>query len=98
LRRGEEGRLGNGARAVPVPLAELRVAGRRSLGFPAQDPDETGEALSRAFAAAEQAADGALGESVDAFLRRVAPGAPLGVVEQANTPPDVSPVISRMKL
>src|SRR3954468_15274090 len=80
-----------------VPLAELRAAGRRSLGFPAQDPDETGEALSRAFAAAEQAAEGALGESVDSLLARVAPGAPLGVVEQKHTPPDVSPVISRIK-
>ncbi|MFL5416964.1 MAG: YhjD/YihY/BrkB family envelope integrity protein [Myxococcales bacterium] len=80
-----------------VLLAELRAAGRRSLGFPAQDPDETGEALSRAFAAAEQAAEGALGESVDSLLRRVAPGGPLGVVEQKHTPPDVSPVISRIK-
>jgi predicted ArsR family transcriptional regulator len=80
-----------------IPLAQLRTAGRKSLRFPAQDPDETGEALSRAFAAAEQAAEGALGESVDAFLRRVAPGAPLGVVEQTRTPPDVSPVISRIK-
>jgi len=39
-----------------VTIAELRGAGRRSLGFPQQDPDATGEALSRVFATAEQAA------------------------------------------
>jgi hypothetical protein len=75
----------------------LRAAGRRSLGFPQQDPDVTGEALSRVFGTAEEAAEGVLGESVEAFLRRVAQPAPLGVVEQKTTPPDVSSVISRIK-
>jgi membrane protein len=80
-----------------VRIAELRGAGRRSLGFPQQDPDAAGEALSRVFATAEEAAEGALGESVEAFLRRVGQPAPLGVVEQKSTPPDVSAVISRIK-
>ena len=80
-----------------VTIAELRAAGRRSLGFPQQDPDATGEALSRVFATAEQAAEGALDESVEAFLRRVGQPAPLAVREQKDTPPAVSPVISRIK-
>jgi hypothetical protein len=80
-----------------VSIAELRAAGRRSLGFPQQDPDAAGEALSRVFATAEQAAEGALDESVEGFLRRVGQPAPLGVVEQKDTPTGVSPVVSRIK-
>jgi membrane protein len=83
--------------ASRVRISELRAAGRKSLGFPQQDPDVTGEALSRVFATAEEAAEGALGESVEAFVRRVGQPATLGVLEQKGTPPDVSPVISRIK-
>ena len=46
--------------ASRVSIAELRGAGRRSLGFPQQDPDATAEALSRVLATAEQAAEAAL--------------------------------------
>jgi DNA-binding IscR family transcriptional regulator len=83
--------------ASRVPLAELRAAGRKSLGFPAQDPDPLGEALSRVFATAEEAAEGALAESVEAFLRRASQPSTLGVVEQKDLPGGGSPVISRIK-
>jgi membrane protein len=80
-----------------IPLSEVRAAGRKSLGFPQQDPDETAEALSRAFAVAEGAAAGALAESVESFLRRGGQTTALGLLEQKAVPDELPSVISRVK-
>jgi membrane protein len=80
-----------------IPLSEVRAAGRKSLGFPQHDPDTTGEALSRAFAVAEGAAEGALAESVESFLRRAGQPTALGLLEQKSASGEISSVISRVK-
>jgi len=53
-----------------VTLAQLRRAGRRSLPFPMQEPDSLGHALARSFAGAEGAAESALAETLESFLKR----------------------------
>jgi membrane protein len=64
-----------------MTLAQVRGAGRSSLAFPPQDPDLITEAISAAWAQAEGAAEGALGESLHSFLER------LQEPEMARTPP-----------
>ncbi len=54
-----------------MTLAQVRGAGRASLAFPAQASDQIAEAISLAWAQAEGAAEGALAETVHAFLRRL---------------------------
>ena len=55
-----------------ITLAQVRAAARSSLRFPAQEPDQTTEAISAAWAQAEGAAEGALGENLQAFVDRLA--------------------------
>jgi membrane protein len=56
--------------AAHITLAQLRHAGRRSLPFPVQHPDPVGHALGRSLAQAEAAAESALGETLESFLKR----------------------------
>jgi membrane protein len=53
-----------------VTLAQMRLAGRASLPYPPRDTDYIGQALARAFAEAEGAAESALTETLESFLRR----------------------------
>jgi len=59
--------------AARITLAQIRGAARISLGFPAQQPDAVTEAVLQSFSKAEEAAEGALGESLETFLSRVQP-------------------------
>ena len=62
--------------ASRITLAEIRAAARTSLGFPAQEPDAVTDAITQSFSRAEEAAEGALGESLETFLTRVQPAVP----------------------
>jgi len=55
-----------------VTLAQMRLAGRASLPYPPRDEDLIGQELARAFAQAEGAAESALAETLESFMRRVA--------------------------
>jgi membrane protein len=67
-----------------ITLAEVRAAARSSLGFPRHEADETGQAITQAWARAEGAAAQALEESVADFLARVRQ--PTGLPVYAPTP------------
>jgi len=67
-----------------ITMAEVRAAARSSLGFPRHEADETGQAITQAWARAEGAAAQALEESVAAFLARVRQ--PTGLSGYAPTP------------
>ena len=54
-----------------MTLAQVRGAGRASLAFPAQEPDQVTDAISAAWAQAEGAAEGVLGETVQSFVERL---------------------------
>lgn len=75
-----------------VTLAEMRLAGRASLPYPPRDSDAIGIALARAFAEAEGAAQSALAETLESFLRRTAQpieervSEPLQVVQGVEKP------------
>jgi membrane protein len=75
-----------------VTLAELRLAGRASLPYPPRDSDAIGIELARAFAEAEGAAQSALAETLESFLRRTAQSSeervsePLQVVQGVEKP------------
>jgi membrane protein len=75
-----------------ITLAEMRLAGRASLPYPPRDADFIGQELARVFAQAEGAAESALTETLDSFLRRVSPkardslAAPLEVVQGVEKP------------
>jgi membrane protein len=80
-----------------ITLAEARVAARGTLHFPAQRPDEVTTAAQSYLARAEGAAEAALSESLESFLRRfearpVESGSPapdpglLGVGQSARKP------------
>jgi DNA-binding IscR family transcriptional regulator len=78
-----------------ITLAQVRTAARATLRYPAQEPDELSLAVAHAFAQAEGAADSALGESLESFLRRAKPaqektpepaGRQIGVAERAHKP------------
>ncbi|HEY2030006.1 MAG TPA: YihY/virulence factor BrkB family protein [Myxococcales bacterium] len=75
-----------------VTLAEMRLAGRASLPYPPRDQDTLGIALARAFAQAEGAAQSALAETLESFLRRNAQPSeervsePLQVVQGVEKP------------
>jgi membrane protein len=68
-----------------ITLAQVRAAARSTLRYPAQHSDRIVDVVSRAFARAEGAAEGTLGESLDSLLRRIeeAPGP----VQEAIPPP-----------
>ena len=68
-----------------MTLAQVRGAGRASLAFPAQDPDQVTEAIAAAWAQAEGAAEGTLGETVQSFVERLQGPA------EPRTPPTPSP-------
>ena len=53
-----------------ITLAEIRAAARLSLPFPAQESDEVAKAIQASFGRAEGAAQAALGETLESFLRR----------------------------
>jgi DNA-binding IscR family transcriptional regulator len=53
-----------------ITLAEIRSAARQSLPFPAQESDEVAKAIQASFGRAEGAAEAALGETLESFLRR----------------------------
>ncbi len=57
-----------------ITLAQLRAAARATLRYPAQEADPLSLRLAQAFARAEGAAESALGESLESFLRRTDPG------------------------
>ena len=63
-----------GRAAARITLAQVRAAARSSLRYPALEPDRIAEAITRAFAHAEGAAESSLGESLDSFLRRLEDG------------------------
>ena len=67
-----------------ITMAEVRAAARSSLGFPRHEADETGQAITQAWARAEGAAAQALEESVAEFLARVRQ--PTGLPGYAPTP------------
>jgi membrane protein len=79
-----------------ITLAQVRAAARATLRYPAQEePDELSLAVAHAFAQGEAAADSALGESLESFLRRADPaaqttpepkGLQIGVAERAHKP------------
>jgi hypothetical protein len=78
-----------------ITLAQVRAAARATLRYPAREPDELSLAASQAFAQAEIAADSALGESLESFLRRAEPvqektperqGLQIGVAQRAHKP------------
>ena len=77
-----------------ITLAQIRAAARASLPFPALEPDDVTEAIRRALDRADAAAQSALDESLEAFLRRFeaapvisAPEArPLGVGQGVQKP------------
>jgi membrane protein len=67
-----------------ISLAEVRAAARSSLGFPRHEADETGQAITQAWARAEGAAAQALEVSVADFLAGV--HQPTGLGEYPATP------------
>jgi len=77
-----------------ITLAQIRAAARVSLPFPAQERDTVTEAVVESLSRAEGAAEAALDESLESFLRRfeAAPLAaaeeprPLGVGQSARKP------------
>jgi membrane protein len=71
-----------------ITLAQVRAAARASLRFPAQQADDVTEAIRRSLDQAETAAQAALDESLEDFLRRC-DRAPVG---QAATTPDPLPL------
>ena len=54
-----------------ITMAEVRAAARSSLGFPRHEADETGQAITQAWARAEGAAAQVLEESLADFLARL---------------------------
>jgi membrane protein len=70
--------------ASRITLAEVRAAARSSLGFPRYEADETGQAITQAWARAEGAAAQALEISVAEFLAGV--HQPTGLREYEATP------------
>lgn len=78
--------------ASRITLAQVRAAARASVLYPAQVTDSEAEEISRALARAEAAAEAALGESVESFLRRVGPAVAMTAVTSephARRAPDV---------
>jgi membrane protein len=78
-----------------ITLAQVRAAARSTLRYPAQDADPLAQAILHTFAQAEGAAESALSESLDSFLKRVEPVAVvqpvtpeplLGVGQSAHKP------------
>jgi membrane protein len=62
-----------GRDASRITLAQVRSAARATLRYPAQESDPLGQAVTRAFAQAETAAESALSESLESFLARLEP-------------------------
>ena len=76
-----------------ITLAQVRAAARSTLRYPQQEADHVSEAVARAFAQAEGAAESALGESLDSFLRRIeATPAPIQPVQQPTPESVVRPL------
>jgi len=71
-----------------ITLAEVRVAARATLPFPAQQPDDITAAVQSCLVRAEGAAQAALAESLESFLRRFE-AVP---VESAGPAPDPRPL------
>jgi membrane protein len=78
-----------------ITLAQVRAAARDTLRYPSQEADEISLDVAHAFARGEAAADSALGESLESFLRRAEPaaqttpepkGLQIGVAERAHKP------------
>jgi len=76
-----------------ITLAEIRAAARASLPFPAQESDAVAKAIQASYGRAEGAAEAALGETLESFLRRfeAAPvvtsePTPIGVGRSAHKP------------
>ena len=67
-----------------ITLAQVRAAARASLPFPAQERDTVTEAVLGAFGRAEGAAEAALDESLESFLRRFE-ASPLSEASEART-------------
>ena len=73
-----------------ITLAQVRAAARSTLRYPQQDADHLSEAIARAFAQAEGAAESTLGESLESFLARIdATPAPVQPVQQPT--PEAAP-------
>ncbi len=70
-----------------ITLAQVRAAARASLRYPAQEADQTAEAIARSFALAEGAAEAVLGESVESFLKRCGDGVPVAPVQHSTPAP-----------
>jgi membrane protein len=85
----KQGRWLPGRDPSTITLAQLRTAARSTLRFPAQETEPLTEAVARAFAQAEGAAESVLGESLDSFLQRLDNGSVLEA-----TPPPLAPVRS----
>ncbi|MGZ6141772.1 MAG: YhjD/YihY/BrkB family envelope integrity protein [Myxococcales bacterium] len=76
-----------------ITLAQVRAAARSTLRYPQQEADHVTEGVARAFALAEGAAESALGESLESFLRRIdASPAPVSPVQQATPEPATRPL------
>jgi membrane protein len=71
-----------------ITLAQARAAARASLRFPAQEADEVTEVILCSFQRAEGAAEAALDESLEAFLRRFE-ASPVPTSEPESRPVDV---------
>jgi len=67
-----------------ITLAQVRSAARISLGFPAQERDQITDAVVESFALAEGAAEAALGESLESFLRRFQAASPVASASEAR--------------
>jgi hypothetical protein len=78
-----------------ITLAQIRGAARASLGFPAQEPDQLIEALAEKWAAAEGAAEGALGETLHSVLERFEKPLPRTERASAGVAPSLAPARSR---
>ena len=69
-----------------ITLAQVRAAARSTVRFPAQDVDHVSEAIVRELQRAEDAAEAALDESLEAFLRRFeAPAAQVSSAPETRT-------------
>lgn len=85
-----------GRDAARISLAQVRAAARATLRYPVLQGDPVSIAVAGALAQADVVAESALGESLDSFIRRVAPpvqqetpervARPIGVGQSARKP------------
>ncbi len=69
-----------------ITLAQVRIAARSSLGFPAQIPDPIAEAIAQEWARAEGTAELALAETLQSFIART-----------SSVEPVLSPAVERVE-